>query len=347
MTTTGFSLLDFILRLLGDPQAQAEFRNDPQQVLQQHGFGGLCAQDVHDALPLVADSVQCTTPTGQGAPVIHHAPPVTVLPGESHLEAAIRQIQYITTNYSYTDSHNTTVDSSVHQNIWADGDVNQSFDNHATTVSGDNDVTGTGNAVGSGNHASSGNEVHNGDGATNFGNGHVDDNSTHATIGGFGSGNVAVTGNGGTTVQTDSHNISTVDSHNTSTVDSHNTDSHNTSIDSHNTTDSNNTHVDSHNATNSNNTHVDSHNATNSNNTSTAVDSHNASSASTVNTHNTDSHDTTVQPHGPVEPHGDHDVDSHDVHGGNIYGDNQTGLINVDHVLSDNNLDLLHGGIHL
>ena len=288
MTATGSSLLDFILRLLGDPQAQEEFRDNPQQVLQQHGFDGLCAQDVHDALPLVADTVQGTTPATGDPQVLQQAPPATALPGESHLDAAIRQLQYVTNNYSYADSHNTTVDSSVHQNIWADGDVHQSFDNHATTVSTETDVTGNGNAVGSGDTASNGNEVHNGDGATNFGNGSLDDNSTHATVGGFGSGNVDVTGSGATSTQSDSHNSS--DSHDSSTVES-------------------------------NDTSVDSHNVS-------TTDSHDGG----IPSHDTDSHETDS-----------HDTDSH-----GVQGDSQHGLINVDHVLSDDNVnvDLLHG-VHL
>jgi hypothetical protein len=288
MTTTGYSLLDFILKLLGDPQAQEEFRDHPQQVLQQQGFGGLCAQDVHDALPLVVDTVQGTVPAAVGGPALHPAPPATVLPGESHLDAAIRQLQYVTNNYSYADSHDTTVDSSVHQNIWAAGDVRQSFDSHATTVSGDHDVTGNantvgsgdvtgnGNAVGSGDSAGNGNEVHTGDGATNFGNGHVDDNSTHATVGGFGSGEVAVTGAGSASTQSDSH--ATDDSSHSSTVDSH---------------------------------------------------------------------DVSVQEHDPIVAHdGGNPCPETEPH--NVHGDNQHGLVNVDHVLSDDNvnLDLLHN-VHL
>lgn len=282
--TTGFSLLDFILNLLKNPQAQQEFKDNPDQVLRQHGFDGLCAQDVHDALPLVVDKVQASFPHGYdgdaGAFGTHAAPPTTTLPGETTLDAAIRQLQHVTNNYSYTDSHNTVVDDSVHQNIWANGDVHQTFDNDPTVASGagavaaGHDVKGN---VATGDHAVAGNGntvvAGNGD-ATNY----ADDNSTHVTTGGFGSGSVTVTGSQGSTTLTDSHD----------TTDSHNSDSHNT------------------------------------------AESH----ASTV-VHDTDSHDV----HQAVDSF-------HDTESTHIHGDNQHGLVNVDHVLSDNNVDLLHG-LHL
>lgn len=119
------SLLEFILNLLRDPAAQQQFTADPQQALRDHGFDELCAQDVHDALPLVVDNVLVG---GTGGPL------PAAQPGEEHLDIAIRQIDHIVNNYSYTDSHDTNVDYSVHQTIWTQGDVNQSFDNDNDTV---------------------------------------------------------------------------------------------------------------------------------------------------------------------------------------------------------------------
>ena len=49
------SLLDFILNLLKDPQTQAEFKANPQQVLADNGLTGVCAADIHETLPLVTD----------------------------------------------------------------------------------------------------------------------------------------------------------------------------------------------------------------------------------------------------------------------------------------------------
>jgi hypothetical protein len=147
------SLLEFILNLLRDPVAQEQFKADPQQALRDHGFDELCAQDVHDALPLVVDNV-LVSGTGDSLP----APQ----PGEDHFVFAIRQIDHIVNNYSYTDSHDTHVDYSVHQTIWTQGDVNQSFDNDygnnhssdndtvtandSTVVDGDANATATGDA---------------------------------------------------------------------------------------------------------------------------------------------------------------------------------------------------------
>jgi len=119
------SLLEFILNLLRDPAAQQQFTDNPQQALRDHGFDELCAQDVHDALPLVVDNVLVG---GTGAPL-----PVAQ-PGEEPFDIAVRQIDHIVNNYSYTDSHDTNVDYSVHQTIWTQGDVNQSFDNDNDTV---------------------------------------------------------------------------------------------------------------------------------------------------------------------------------------------------------------------
>ncbi len=49
------SLIEFLLDLLRDKDAQAEFVADPQGMLARHGLGHLSAQDVCDIAPLVAD----------------------------------------------------------------------------------------------------------------------------------------------------------------------------------------------------------------------------------------------------------------------------------------------------
>ncbi|GGU71517.1 IniB N-terminal domain-containing protein [Lentzea flava] len=147
------SLLEFILTLLRDPVAQEQFKANPQQALRDHGFDEVCGQDVHDALPLVVDNVMVSG-TGGNLP--------SPQPGEDHFDIAIRQIDHIVHNYSYTDSHDANVDYSVHQTIWTQGDVNQSFDNDygngnqydndtitandSTVVDGDANATATGDA---------------------------------------------------------------------------------------------------------------------------------------------------------------------------------------------------------
>lgn len=179
------SLLEFILNLLRDPLAQEQFKANPQQALREHGFDEVCAQDVHDALPLVVDNVMVSGTDG--------ALPCAE-PGEAHFDVAIRQIDHIVNNYSYTDSHDTHVDYSVHQTIWAQGDVEQSFDNgndvvvanDSTVVDGDSNVA-----------------------ATSADNGQTDMHH-------FGQGDVTV--NSGNNHETDSHVVSHQHS-NTTTID--------------------------------------------------------------------------------------------------------------------------------
>jgi hypothetical protein len=117
------SLLDFILNLLKNPQAQAEFRASPEQVLAVHGLTGVCAADIHETLPLVTDhrSVELTSTS-------HSAPPSVVrAPGDGDTHAAIDYLRFITNAYTYED-HGVHIDESVHVNIWAVGDVAQTFD---------------------------------------------------------------------------------------------------------------------------------------------------------------------------------------------------------------------------
>jgi hypothetical protein len=117
------SLLDFILNLLKNPQAQAEFRASPEQVLATHGLTGVCAADIHETLPLVTDhrSVELTSTS-------HSAPPSVVpAPGYGDTHAAIEYLRFITNAYTYED-HGVPIDESVHVNMWAVGDVAQTFD---------------------------------------------------------------------------------------------------------------------------------------------------------------------------------------------------------------------------
>ena len=287
------NLLEFILNLLKDPQAQEQFNQHPQETLHANGFDGLCAADVHEAMPLVVDAVQNGSferaYNGGGPTVTQTAhDPAGALPGSGGLEGAIRNIQYITDNYSYADSHNTMLDNSVNQNIWANGDVYQSFDNSpvvasgagavaaghdvsGTITTGDHNLVGNGNAVGNGDAVGTGNAVNNGTGATSFGSGGaqnvgtaVADHGSGLSIGSgeasgdaadnstnvhdFGSGNVAVAGAGGSTSQTDSHATTTT------TTDSHNTTDSHAVVASGNTVASNDpttTTTDSHNVTDS------------------------------------------------------------------------------------------------
>jgi hypothetical protein len=131
------SLLDFILNLLRNPPAQAEFRASPEQVLAAHGLTGVCAADIHETLPLVTDhrSVELTSAS-------HSAPPsVMPAPGDSDTHAAIEYLRYITNTYTYED-HSVHIDESLHVNIWAVGDVAQDFDHGHVVPDGPGPVAG-------------------------------------------------------------------------------------------------------------------------------------------------------------------------------------------------------------
>ncbi len=49
------SLIDFLLSLLRDEDAQAEFERDPQGMLARHNLDGVTAQDIRDVQPMLAD----------------------------------------------------------------------------------------------------------------------------------------------------------------------------------------------------------------------------------------------------------------------------------------------------
>lgn len=57
MTATNSSLIEFLMALLGDEELQADFRADPEGVLDQYGLDGTCGEDIRDAGPMVADQV--------------------------------------------------------------------------------------------------------------------------------------------------------------------------------------------------------------------------------------------------------------------------------------------------
>jgi len=154
-------LLDFLLSLLRDPEAAAEFNADPEGTLEKAGLGDVECEDVDTVLPVILDY----------APVVGEREYDT---GGNHVEGgnaggggghhggghnggghhgggnsaggdhahAVQQIHHIVKNYSYTevDDRDTITDLSTNQNIWANGDVVQWFDNDAIVASGDHAV---------------------------------------------------------------------------------------------------------------------------------------------------------------------------------------------------------------
>jgi hypothetical protein len=308
------SLLDFILNLMRDDGAKAAFVADPERALADAGLSGVCSEDVSDAMSYVAEyhpvtfvgdraynvgnsevSQHASSHWSEGSRgdgdhgyrPAHHD-------GDSHA-AAVRQLDYITNNYSYTDSHDTVIDKSVNQNIWNKGELSQSFDDHSATAT-DHSVAAGRNIngdVANGNDNVVGHDNSVGDTI------HRDD---HSITGSFNStnradhGGIAGTNNDGNVTNPHDSNVATTGS----------------KIDNSSYSDSSHTDINSH-------------------NTKTVTD--------------TDSHDRTVtidnHPHTAVT----------DSHNGSYNEDSQidqshvqqNGLVNIDHVLSDNHtaLDLL------
>lgn len=151
MTQGTQSLLDWILNLLNDPEAQAAFKADPEGYLEECGFEDVTPQDVQDVLPLVLESNSISDggatvnfTGGDQAAATLPAPQ----PGDSSVESVIRQIEHITNNYSSTNIENNNYDNSTNQ-IFEDinGDITQSFDNDQVIASGDGSQAAGGNAV--------------------------------------------------------------------------------------------------------------------------------------------------------------------------------------------------------
>jgi hypothetical protein len=152
--TAATSLLDFILRLLKDPQAQAEFRASPEQVLAANGLTDVSAADIRDTLPLVTDN-RFVELNGSNLAV---SPSVVLAAGGSRIHAAVHYLHHVTRTYRY-DDHGAHAHDPAHVNIWATGDVAPTFDDShvgtGTPFPGPGGAPGTGNWAGDG-HGNSG-----------------------------------------------------------------------------------------------------------------------------------------------------------------------------------------------
>ena len=142
LATVADALIEFILSLLRDPAAVAEFKADPQKVLDSRGLGDICAADVRSFAPVVIDrpeviSVSPPDVTVNTPPTIVFRPPHP----EEPKHELIREIANIVNNFSF-DNRATILDQSVNQSIWAEGDVTQLFDQDAVVAAGDESVAG-------------------------------------------------------------------------------------------------------------------------------------------------------------------------------------------------------------
>jgi len=85
-------IIDFLLRILGDEEARAEFDQDPQGTLERAGLEGVSAQDIRDARLQLADS-GAVHATDDGA-------------GSSYPDGddPVREIGYTTQHYAADDN---------------------------------------------------------------------------------------------------------------------------------------------------------------------------------------------------------------------------------------------------
>lgn len=133
LATIADALIEFILSLLRDPDAAAEFDDDARGALASRGLSNISAADVCAVAPVVIDRAgvvaSASPPVGPTEPTTPRSP-----------DPVVRQIQDIVQNFQWVDDRDTVLDQSVNQNIWADGDVTQVFDQDATVASGDDAI---------------------------------------------------------------------------------------------------------------------------------------------------------------------------------------------------------------
>ncbi len=132
------ALIEFILSLLRDPAAVAEFEADPEAALAAKGIsmGGLSAADIRSVVPVIVDHPHVYPRAASYA---------ASKPSVGQQSPAVREIQNVVNNfrsdnYVTVDNRSTIIDQSVNQNIWAEGDVTQSFDQVTNLAFGDGSV---------------------------------------------------------------------------------------------------------------------------------------------------------------------------------------------------------------
>lgn len=138
LATVADALIEFILSLLGDPDAAAAFEADPDTALQQAQLGDVCGDDVRTVLPVVVDRPEVVAVSPPDITVTP-PPPTIILRPDHPTHDLIREIQKVVNNFTI-DNRATIVDQSVNQTIWAEGDVTQLFDQEAVIAAGDDSI---------------------------------------------------------------------------------------------------------------------------------------------------------------------------------------------------------------
>ncbi|MFD4420536.1 IniB N-terminal domain-containing protein [Agromyces sp. NPDC058484] len=133
VATIADALIAFILSLLRDPAAVEEFNAEPQAMMASNGLQGACAADVKAVAPVIIDH-PAVTPKPDGP-----ADPPASGPS-SPPDEVIKEISRIVNQFTTIDNRSTIIDQSTNQNIWAQGDVTQIFDQEANVAVGDGSV---------------------------------------------------------------------------------------------------------------------------------------------------------------------------------------------------------------
>ncbi|MFS0733955.1 IniB N-terminal domain-containing protein [Microbacterium sp. 1P10UB] len=152
LATVADALIEFILSLLKDPVAAAEFEDDPQAALSRCGLNNVSAHDVQSVAPVIIERTSVVQVPVGVTKVVHVDGGGSGGnggggggrgPGQEP-NAVVREIKNITNHFQTVDDRDTIVDQSVNQNIWAEGDVTQNFDNDAVVASGDDTIAAGG-----------------------------------------------------------------------------------------------------------------------------------------------------------------------------------------------------------
>jgi hypothetical protein len=187
MSNITTALLDFLMGLMRDPNAAAEFRGDPDGALTNAGLNGICAADVDAVLPVALDfspvgnreydtggnSIDSSASGGAwggggggggggwgggGGGGGHHGGGKGDWGGhgggKGDYDMAVQKIMSVVNNYSYIDDRDVINDQSTNTNIWAEDSivgVNNEVENTSTNVGDGSIVATTGGTVIAGN----------------------------------------------------------------------------------------------------------------------------------------------------------------------------------------------------
>jgi hypothetical protein len=237
------TLIEFLTNLFSDPEARAEFNEDPQGALQDAGFSDVSAADLKDAIDLVNDGrdTQIQAPEVSNEDVSAHEYIQNVVnnidnsvtyDNSINIDSDGGDVDFNQDNSVSYDSHDITADhgSTV---ITGDADgANIASGDHAVAGDGNTAVDGDGNTVGDGNTTINGdgdntvvgdNSNYVGDHATaSFGSGDANSTNIHGDVNASHGGSFAA---GGSSSSVDNHSDDdyTDNSHHTDISDSGNT----------------------------------------------------------------------------------------------------------------------------